>query len=180
MTITETLGVWGYIVGVCGFVMALSHVCWQIWWQLRQNKERVRAEFLEGPEPCVRVHNIGAIDVHVTGVDLVVECGRKTEKYVLQAPAIHRAIPQAAGGLGNEIWQYVGDRSYGEPVQRGAAQVFGLPTGAAPLSELLANPKNLRVYISVYSNAGEIFRLGKKNTLAYLTAVATQEPAHAS
>jgi hypothetical protein len=47
------------VVAVLSLIVTLGHVAWQVWWQHRQNRERVRAAVLMEPQPHVKVHNIG-------------------------------------------------------------------------------------------------------------------------
>ena len=167
------------IVGVCGFILAFLHICWQVWLQRSQNRERVRARVSLGSKPCVRVHNIGVVPVHLTGVELVIagDGDGATRKFPFQAVLVVRCLSQKAGSLGEESWQLRGTPTYHEPLTRGNAYIFVLPKEAAPLSELLANADELNMWVSISSNGGEVDRLKKKDVVAYLADVARQNHA---
>lgn len=156
------------ILGASGFGLSLAHICWQVWWQHRQNRERVRGEVSVGAKPCVKVHNTGAMPVHLTGVQLIVKQDGASQEYPFQKVIVRQALPTAAGRLGEEQWQFVGRRTYDEPLPRGGAYIFALPKEAAPLQELVTKADRLKMWISVCSNAGEICRLKQKQTLVYL------------
>lgn len=162
MTILET-------VGVLGFILSLAHICWQIWWQ---NRERVRAEVSVEPKLCAKVHNIGAMPVHLTGVQLIVNQDGTIREYPFQKVIVRRALPREAGCLGEEQWQLVGRPTYDEPLPRGGAYIFVLPKEAAPIQELVAEASRLKMGISVCSNACEICRLKEKHALLYLKRLA--------
>lgn len=162
------------IVGVFGFILAFLHICWQVWLQRSQNRERVRARVSLGSKPCVRVHNIGVVPVHLTGVELVIAGDGATRKFPFQAVLVGRSLPQKAGSLGEEFWQFRGTPTYREPLTRGNAYIFVLPKEAAPLSELLAKADELNMWVSIYSNGGEIDRIKKKDVVAYLADVERQ------
>jgi hypothetical protein len=164
MTTTE-------ILGVSGFGLTLAHICWQVWWQHRQNREHVRAEIPLAPSPHVKVHNIGVMPVHLTGVRLVTSREGLRKDYPFQTVVVHQCLPTEAGRLGKEVWQLVGRATYPEPLQRGDAYSFVLPNAAAPVEELLANARHLKMWISVYSNAGEVYRLKQKQVLRLLQAL---------
>lgn len=98
------------IVGVCGFILALLHICWQVWLQRSQNRERVCAKVSLGSKACVRVHNIGVIPVYLTSVELNVEGEGETRQFPFQTVLKMRSLPQSAGSLGEEAWQARGPR----------------------------------------------------------------------
>lgn len=159
------------ILGALGFGLSLAHIGWQIWWQHRQNRERVKAEISLGPNPCIKVHNTGNVSVYLSGVRLIVEQEGTTQKFPLQAPIVLRALPREAHLLGEEQWQLVGKPTYDEPLPRGGAYNFVLPIAAAQIDDLVENAMRLKMRISVFSNAGEIVRLKQKDTLVYLKAL---------
>jgi len=162
MTISE-------ILGILGFILALFCLGWQMWSQHTQTRERVRAKILLQSKPCVQVHNTGLVPVHLTGAELVVVSSKGiTKKYPLQAMCAHRCLPQEAGRLSEEIWQFLGEPTYDEPLPPGGAYRFALPKEAAPLNELVVNAKKSKMWISFYSNGGELYRLRKKQALAYV------------
>ncbi len=171
MAANEVLAVAGFAVALLALLLSMAHVAWQVWWQHRQQKERVRAIACVGAKPCIRVHNIGVIPVFLASVELVFETTSGTRRLPLQCPFVHRVLAQDENGLSPEVWQLSGVGTYEEPLERGAACVFAFPTGVVPIIEMLAAAKGNGAYISVCSNAGEIFRVGGKETLAFLTAV---------
>ena len=165
MTIGEGLG-------VLGFILALLHVGWQVWWQRYQNTERVRADVALGPKPCVRVRNVGVVPVHLDGVELVVSENGTTGRFPFQAVLVVQCLPTEAGRLGEEVWQFPGRKTYKDPLPRGGKYIFALSKEAAPVNSLVANGAKSKMWIAVYSNSGEIYRLRTKDALAYLSAVA--------
>lgn len=156
------------MIGVFGFCLALGHISWQIWFQHRQNKERVRSSVFLEEFPCVKVVNIGVIPVYVAGVDLFVGDRKLPFEIVVR----RRALPKSAGELGKEQWQRVGRPSYEEPLQRGAEQIFMLVCGAIPTK---AELEKCAPRIVVRSNMGAIFRIKGKRVLEYLNALSSSK-----
>lgn len=81
----------GEFLGVSGFCLALAHVSWQVWFQHRQTRERIRAEIAWEPQPHLWVYNAGMIPVYLAGVELVIGTARK--KIPFQAVIKMSALP---------------------------------------------------------------------------------------
>ena len=162
----------GEILGVMGFILAFLHVGWQVWWQRYQNTERVRADVRVGPKPCIQVRNVGVIPVHVTGVELVVYEGGAKKHFPLQSVLVMQCMPSEAGRLGEEVWQFPGWKTYADPLPRGGKYIFALHKETPQIPQPMASGARPKMWIAVYSNNGEIFRVRTKQVLAYLSAIA--------
>ncbi len=159
----------GEFLGVSGFCLALAHVSWQVWFQHRQTRERIRAEIAWEPQPHLWVYNAGMIPVYLAGVELVIGTARK--KIPFQAVIKMSALPNETGALGHEQWQLTGQRTPKNPLERGAAHEFVLTKQMA--TPTLTTGGTQGAYIVVRSNAGELCRVKGKAVMDYLGYVLT-------
>ncbi len=166
------------IVGICGFIAAFLHICWQVYIQRSQNRERVSAKVSpkvsRGTDVCVRVHNFGVVPVHLAKVELIVESGSVQRKFLFQSVIVRWSIPEedSPGGLGEEHWCLGGKPTYDKPLTRGEAYNFVLVLKKLELSEILSKARTSKIRVSICSNGGEICRVQKKDVLMLLDIMA--------
>lgn len=159
---------WLALIGAVGTVINLL-----LWWQQRiqhkaERKERVTATLRMEEHATVSVYNAGRIPVYIKKVALHYRVGTQVHERFFNRPIVHKALPSGPTDRPNEIYQNNGYLCYDTPIPVGDEQRFMLfHLEAGELDQLLILRHQV-MWISVYSAAGELYRISGKTVLPVL------------